>query len=308
MVPFNRVRFFVGQPRTHFDPVELKRLAHAIIQEGQQDPVWVRALKPDEAAADPDHDFELIDGERRWRACEIGKVEDIFVLVKEVADIEDQFVLSVIANFGRVEHTHSEVARVIQRFMGMERYKDLDKTQKLKAIATLFVKSKSYVEQHFALLQLHPRVAAMMEDSVPEDDRLSFSIALQLSSLNHDLQQELAEEIVRDGIKFHRACAMIRIRAEAVGEQAGLSRRGRHLSDFSRLLQRLLRRMSQDMNTLWEEMPYKMLLELMSKKTKDERAETLAKVQEAINVLHEVKSTLVEVNERIEQEASSFVE
>jgi len=162
-VPFRRVRFFADQPRTYFNPQNLQELASSIKQEGQKDPVWVKII-----SGDPDHDFELVDGERRWRAIEIAEVETILIWIVEVKDTDDQFVTSIIANFGRADHTHLEVARAIKKIQGMDRMVELSEAEQVRQIANMFAKSEPYVKQHLALLKLHPAVQAMMEETVDE--------------------------------------------------------------------------------------------------------------------------------------------
>ncbi len=62
----DRIRPFANQPREYFNESALKDLARSIKAVGQQVEIRVRPL-----AGDPKHDYELIDGQRRWLACQM---------------------------------------------------------------------------------------------------------------------------------------------------------------------------------------------------------------------------------------------
>src|SRR5207248_3150600 len=104
----DRVRPLAGQPRRYFDPVQLAALEKSIWKRGQLQPGLVRALQGDKK-----HDYELIDGQRRWHACSKLGVPFRAVVV-DTADAEDQFEMSIAANFQRADHTPMEIAAAIE--------------------------------------------------------------------------------------------------------------------------------------------------------------------------------------------------
>lgn len=104
-----RVRKMKGQPREFFDPEALARMREGVTNVGQIYDAIVRPVKNDKA-----HDYELIDGESRWktRLASGGKLR---VFVVDVDDDEVQFVIAVIANSNRSEHTPYERFMTIVR-------------------------------------------------------------------------------------------------------------------------------------------------------------------------------------------------
>src|ERR1700685_4445266 len=92
MISRGRIRPFADQPRDFFDPDELQLLAKSIKTVGQLVPIIVMPLKDSK-----EHDYELIDGQRRWFACEIASVEKMKAWVVEVANKEQQFLFSAIS-------------------------------------------------------------------------------------------------------------------------------------------------------------------------------------------------------------------
>lgn len=199
-IPRVKIRRFEGQPRTFFDPGELAELAASIEEVGQQTPILVKRMSGDQK-----HDYELIDGERRWLACGMIGVETMLALIKEPRDSEDQFLSSVVANFGRVGHTPLETAKAIERLRASKQMQRYSAGEQVERIAKICARSTPWVYQHLALLRLDPKVQAMLEPSVPKDKRLDLSIALYLTSLHTELQLEIAEEVVRKGLKLKEA-------------------------------------------------------------------------------------------------------
>src|SRR4029078_4598066 len=81
-VPLNSIRPNPAQPRTHFDPDALKDLAASIKARGLIQPVVLRQLRPEEAAGELR--YELIAGERRWRASQMAGLTAVPAVIKQV--------------------------------------------------------------------------------------------------------------------------------------------------------------------------------------------------------------------------------
>ena len=189
-----RVRPLSDQPRTRFRGI--KELAASIKEVGQQAPGSVIRL-----TGVPDFDVELIDGERRLRACIVAGVP-FRAEVREVAGPkENQFTASFAANFGRQDHDVIEIA------MALSRLQKMGKT--IEQMARIAGRSTAWVVQHLSLLNLHPDVQALLipADTESTDENgwhvvtktrkhLTFSLALMLTSLTHELQNSLATRIV----------------------------------------------------------------------------------------------------------------
>lgn len=237
-VPTRKIRPFADQPRQYFDQEALLDLAGSIEEVGQLEPIKVRMLE-----GDPDHDYELVDGQRRWHACDMLGI-DVRAIVVNVTDVEHQFEVSAVSNFGRVGHTALEIARAIKRIMEK-------RGRNVAQVAKIFGHTDPWVYQHLSLLKLHPNVQAMMEPTVPEKERLLFSTAIQLAPFPDELQQELAELITQKGLKLNQARRVIRTKARLASLQIGTGRkRGPH-DDF-RILRALLERMPESLHHFLE--------------------------------------------------------
>jgi len=204
-IPLNRIRPMPDQPRVYFDAVKIARLTRSIKKHGQRKPAEVKWL-PD----DPRYYCELIDGERRWMAAEKAGRSTLRCLITYVADKKQQFVYSVISNFGREGHTPLEIANSINRlFKDGWSYVD---------IADAFGQSLSWVYQHVKVALLASEVQAMMDpSSSKKDHNLKLLTALQLIYFPSELQIALAREVIKENMPVIVARQYIRKRAKEEG-------------------------------------------------------------------------------------------
>jgi ParB family chromosome partitioning protein len=98
-VPILSIRANPTQPRVSFDPEALNELAASIKERGLIQPIVVRPLNPGES--DSGAKYELIAGERRWRASQIAGLTNIQIVVKQVFDDRDILLLSLVENLQR---------------------------------------------------------------------------------------------------------------------------------------------------------------------------------------------------------------
>jgi ParB/RepB/Spo0J family partition protein len=177
-----RVRPLPNQPRKRFSGI--KELAASIKEVGQSTPGLVTRVTDD-----PDFDAQLIDGERRLRAClSLG-----CPFRAEVKDsVTDAFAASFAANFGKQEHDAIEIAEALGR---------LREGRTIEQLAAIAGKSTCWVSQHLSLLKLHPDVQSLL---LPAEDeytaKLSFTVAILLTAVDHDRQLKLARQIVKQGL------------------------------------------------------------------------------------------------------------
>lgn len=177
----SRIRVYTKQPRTHFNQESIKNLARSIARAGQKVPIIVRPVSDDHK-----YDYELIDGERRYRACAIAEIEEMKAIVRHMTDEDEQFEDSVLANFQNEEHTPLEKAAALKRLRS--RYS-------VEEVADMCGYSVSWVTQHLSLLKLAPEVKKLIDPSLPKDMQLPYSLALRLSGLEQDAQRQVAAEI-----------------------------------------------------------------------------------------------------------------
>ncbi len=96
------------QPRTNMDPVALAELAESIKAQGVMQPILVRPISDDQ--------YEIIAGERRWRAAQLAGLSDVPALIRKVAD-ESALAMSLIENIQRENLNPLEEAMGIQRLI-----------------------------------------------------------------------------------------------------------------------------------------------------------------------------------------------
>jgi ParB family transcriptional regulator, chromosome partitioning protein len=136
-----------ANPRRHFDDGALDELAASIAQRGVIQPIIVR---PDGAGR-----YQLVAGERRWRAAQRAQLHEIPALVRELTDRE-VLALALIENLQREDLNPIEEARAYQRLAELESMTQAD-------IAKMVDKSRSHVANLQRLLALPEPVIAMVE-------------------------------------------------------------------------------------------------------------------------------------------------
>ncbi|WP_198000337.1 ParB/RepB/Spo0J family partition protein [Gimesia alba] len=195
-IPLEQIRPFANQPRKDFDPKQLQELAGAISVVGQQVSAIVIAL-PEGGQ----HRFELVDGERRWRACKLAGVETLKCEIVETSGEADQYRRSVASNFGRADHTPLEIADAIKvlRADGMT----------IEKIADLFGRSVPWVCNYQSLQKLSDSVLKLLNH--PEKDkRLRVSHAFAIASLPKSEQIKVARDCVSQSMRPYQLSQRVR--------------------------------------------------------------------------------------------------
>lgn len=174
-----------NQPRKIFDPVELESLREGIEQEGQLQPGLIRPVPKDSAGTI----YELVDGERRWRA--VSQIPDRLYRTF-VAELDDAaaYHMSVALNCNRVEHTHLEISDAII-YMG--------EVQKMKSeeIGRTMGIHPVIVSQYRSLQRIVPEVRTMLDPEQSGVKKFPFQAALYLSYLKPELQPDHARRYLR---------------------------------------------------------------------------------------------------------------
>lgn len=127
-----------GQPRQHFDEAKLEELAQSIRTHGLLEPLVVRRRGSD--------DFELIAGERRWRACQRAGLHEALVVVHDVSPTS-AFELAIIENVQREDLDPIEMAEALDRLVNEHGY-----TQEM--LAERIGKDRSTIANSLRLLKL----------------------------------------------------------------------------------------------------------------------------------------------------------
>ena len=140
------------QPRKDFRQESLRELADSIKQHGLLQPIMVRPQPQDDAG----EEYEIIAGERRWRACQIAGIHSVPVIIHDLGD-EQTLELALIENLQR------EDLNPIDEALGYQRLIDLyDKTQ--EELAADLGKSRGHIANMLRLVSLPDSVQAMVRD------------------------------------------------------------------------------------------------------------------------------------------------
>ena len=163
------------QPRTRMDQQALEGLAQSIQSRGIVQPILVRALKTGK--------FEIVAGERRWRAAQIAGLATVPALVREIADEQA-------LGIGLIENIQREDLNSIEEAAGIKRLIDEFKLTHESA-AEAVGRSRTAVTNLLRLLELAKPVQEMMMDT-----KLDMGHGRALLALSKSKQIELAHQIV----------------------------------------------------------------------------------------------------------------
>lgn len=186
--PVHRIRRAPSQPRKSFDQTALAELAESIKVSGLIQPLVVREV---------DGEFELIAGERRWRACQLAGLEEVPVVVRELSDA-DAFAIALVENIQREDLNPLEEAMAYQRLL--DEYGFTQKT-----VSEAVGKSRSAVANSVRLLNLPAGVQAYVFSG-----ELSAGHARSLATLPPDEAEELAQLMVKHGYSVREAEELVR--------------------------------------------------------------------------------------------------
>jgi len=186
-----------GQPRRHIDDAALEELAQSIREHGIIEPLVVRRRGEGE--------FEIIAGERRWRAAQRAGLHEVLVVVREVSD-KDAFELALIENIQRADLNPIELAEAFDRLM-----RDLDYTQ--ESLAGRIGKDRSTIANALRLLKLPERVRNLVIAG-----ELSEGHARALLGAPDELTlATLADKVIKGRLSVRQTEALVRNAKAAAG-------------------------------------------------------------------------------------------
>ena len=161
------------QPRKHFDEQAIDTLAQSIAKQGLMQPITVR----------PKGElYEIIAGERRWRACQKIAKSPVPVIIQHVSD-ETALALALIENLQREDLNAIEEAQALNRLIN-----EFQLTH--QQIATILGHSRAHISNQLRLLQLEPEVQTLLAKG-----DISVGHARCLVGLETNTQIEIAEKI-----------------------------------------------------------------------------------------------------------------
>lgn len=200
--PLDKIAPQKGQPRQHFDGAALDELAQSIREHGLIEPLVVRRR----ASGD---DFEIVAGERRWRAAQRAGLRDVLVVVRDVS-AREAFELALIENVQREDLDPIEFSEALDRLM-----KDYGYTQ--EALAERVGKERSTIANALRLLKLPAEVRArVVQGELSEGHARAL-----LGAADEATMRALAQKVVRARLSVRQTEALVRA---AKNDQKGAKR------------------------------------------------------------------------------------
>jgi len=177
------------QPRKDIDPEKLQELADSIKAQGIIQPIIVRKVGPDK--------YEIVAGERRWRAAQLAGLQDVPVIIR---DIDDRATMAqtLIENIQREDLNPLEEAGALRRLLD-----EFEMTH--QQIADAVGKSRTTVTNLLRLMDLHPDVKTLLIGR-----QLEMGHARALLSLDAARQVPAANKIAREALTVRAAERLVK--------------------------------------------------------------------------------------------------
>ena len=186
------------QPRREMDPTALQELADSISAQGVVQPLVVRPLEDD------DQRFEIIAGERRWRAAQLAGLAEVPAIVRDIPD-EVAVAVALIENIQREDLNPLEEAVALRRLV-----EEFGMTH--QAVSEAVGRSRAAVSNLLRLLELSPEVRERVQNG-----ELEMGHARALAALPLDQQNTVAARVVAKSLSVRATEALVRKALE--GEQ-----------------------------------------------------------------------------------------
>lgn len=180
-----------GQPRQHFDPEKLEELAESLRQHGLLEPIVVRRRPGTDS-------FEIIAGERRWRAAQKANLRDVLVVVRDVS-AKDAYELALIENVQREDLDPIEFSEALDRLIKEHGY-----TQ--ESLAGRLGKDRSTVANALRLLRLPPSV----REKVVNGELSEGHARALLGTQNDEAMTALADKVIRGRLSVRETEKLVR--------------------------------------------------------------------------------------------------
>jgi len=177
------------QPRKDMNPEKLQELADSIKAQGIIQPVVVRMIASEK--------YEIIAGERRWRAAQLAGLQQVPVVIKEIDD-RTAMAIALIENIQREDLNPLEEAEALKRLL-----EEFEMTH--QQVADAVGKSRVTVTNLLRLIELHPEVKKLLVSR-----QLEMGHARALLSLDGPKQVAAAVKIVKEGLTVRAAERLVK--------------------------------------------------------------------------------------------------
>lgn len=199
-VPIEQLRPSAFQPRRRFDEAEMETLVESVKEVGMLQPILVRR------AGDRKEDFEIVAGERRWRAAQRAQLHRVPVVVKDLDDAQS-LKIALVENIQREDLSAIEEAEGYSRLM-----EEFGLTQ--EAVSLAIGRSRSHVANAVRLLNLPDSVKRLVEDG-----QLSAGHARAL--LGTEDPEGLAKRIINQGLTVREVETLAKETGSGNGRKQG---------------------------------------------------------------------------------------
>ena len=179
-----------NQPRREFDPVALQELADSIVQIGIIQPITLRQM--------PDNRYQIVAGERRWRASQLAGLTTIPAYIRTIAD-ENVMEMALVENIQREDLNDIEIALAYQHLLegdGMTQDK----------VAKRVGKSRTAVANYLRLLKLPAQVQMALQNNEVDQGHARALLSLDSPSA----QIKLFKEILKNGYSVRKVEELVK--------------------------------------------------------------------------------------------------
>lgn len=190
IMPIERLGRGLYQPRTQFSEEALAALASSIKEQGIIQPIVVRHREEDDV-------YEILAGERRWRAAQLAGLHDVPVIIRQVSD-QSALAIALIENIQREDLTVIEEANAMARLIS-----EFSLTH--EEIGQLLGKSRTNISNTLRLLELNEKVQLLIMEK-----QIDMGHARALLSLPKPLQYEIAKKIIAQGLTVRAVENLVR--------------------------------------------------------------------------------------------------
>jgi len=178
------------QPRHHFNIETINELAKSISQHGLIQPILVRPLN------DGSDSYEIVAGERRWRAAQKAQLHEVPIIIRELDDTTT-LEIALIENLQREDLNAVDEANALKQLADQFEYTNDEVAEKIG-------KSRSYVANMLRLIELAPPVTIMLSEG-----KISAGHARALLTLSAEQQEEQARKIAALGLSVRQTEKMV---------------------------------------------------------------------------------------------------
>lgn len=290
---------FYDQPRQTFDQSTIEELAASMTTYGQLEPIHVRPHPSTK------NRFQLISGERRWRAAQHNEWVDIEAVVR--TDVTDELLdeAAVVANAAREDLTTVDAARCAKRLAALPKHAGLTRNALCQKLAPIFGRSAPWVDGILSIAELAPDVQELVQHG-----SMAITVAIELAAIpTHARQIEMANRILSEGMRAGPAVSLVQnqVRVELAREEAdnpGSGSAGHRFNGFprgrapkedSKLIAELVTRIRQSAESALD-MPTDRLAKAYKARTEDVRRE-VARIDGALLLLTRLKRALLKLVE-----------